>query len=125
MSAKPWSAGCCPVLFAYRIDRKTCRICVPKRITSLKKSTANVSLRPRVVQNVTAPLKKTDGIASCTKPGEKSNENKGMKKPRERYSQGFLLLAIRTRLELATPSVTGLYSNQLNYRTSFLSGVQM
>jgi hypothetical protein len=35
------------------------------------------------------------------------------------------LLAIRTRLELATPSVTGLYSNQLNYRTVFLNGLQM
>ncbi len=27
-------------------------------------------------------------------------------------------LAVRTRLELATPCVTGMYSNQLNYRTS-------
>ena len=26
-------------------------------------------------------------------------------------------LAVRTRLELATPGVTGRYSNQLNYRT--------
>ena len=25
--------------------------------------------------------------------------------------------AVRTRLELATPCVTGMYSNQLNYRT--------
>jgi hypothetical protein len=29
-------------------------------------------------------------------------------------------LAVRTRLELATPCVTGRYSNQLNYRTNFL-----
>ncbi len=29
------------------------------------------------------------------------------------------LLAVRTRLELATPCVTGTYSNQLNYRTKF------
>ncbi len=28
------------------------------------------------------------------------------------------LLAVRTRLELATPCVTGMYSNQLNYRTN-------
>ncbi len=27
------------------------------------------------------------------------------------------MLAVRTRLELATPCVTGMYSNQLNYRT--------
>ena len=27
-------------------------------------------------------------------------------------------LAVRTRLELATPGVTGRYSNQLNYRTN-------
>ena len=31
-----------------------------------------------------------------------------------------LLLAVRTRLELATPCVTGMYSNQLNYRTILL-----
>ena len=29
--------------------------------------------------------------------------------------------AVRTRLELATPCVTGMYSNQLNYRTRLLS----
>ena len=29
------------------------------------------------------------------------------------------ITAVRTRLELATPCVTGRYSNQLNYRTSF------
>ena len=29
-----------------------------------------------------------------------------------------LTKAVRTRLELATPCVTGMYSNQLNYRTS-------
>ena len=28
------------------------------------------------------------------------------------------LSAVRTRLELATPGVTGRYSNHLNYRTS-------
>ena len=30
----------------------------------------------------------------------------------------FLVLAVRTGLEPATPCVTGMYSNQLNYRTS-------
>ena len=30
-----------------------------------------------------------------------------------------LLLAVRTGLEPATPCVTGMYSNQLNYRTNF------
>ena len=29
------------------------------------------------------------------------------------------MLAVRTRLELATPCVTGMYSNQLNYRTVY------
>ena len=28
-------------------------------------------------------------------------------------------IAVRTRLELATPCVTGMYSNQLNYRTKY------
>ena len=37
------------------------------------------------------------------------------------YSRSLLLLAVRTRLELATPCVTGMYSNQLNYRTLGLS----
>ncbi len=41
------------------------------------------------------------------------------KSPESDALGAFFLLAIRTRLELATPSVTGLYSNQLNYRTSF------
>ncbi len=31
----------------------------------------------------------------------------------------FFILAVRTGLEPATPCVTGTYSNQLNYRTSF------
>ena len=31
----------------------------------------------------------------------------------------MLLLAVWTRLELATPCVTGRYSNQLNYQTVF------
>ena len=30
----------------------------------------------------------------------------------------FLLKAVRTGLEPATPCVTGMYSNQLNYRTN-------
>ena len=30
----------------------------------------------------------------------------------------LLLLAVRTGLEPATPCVTGMYSNQLNYRTN-------
>ncbi len=32
-------------------------------------------------------------------------------------------MAERTRLELATPGVTGRYSNQLNYRSTVLVGV--
>ena len=32
-----------------------------------------------------------------------------------------LLLAVRTGLEPATPCVTGMYSNQLNYRTNYMS----
>lgn len=37
-----------------------------------------------------------------------------------KISEPFLLIfAVRTGLEPATPGVTGLYSNQLNYRTFF------
>ena len=32
-------------------------------------------------------------------------------------NQRLLFLAVRTGLEPATPCVTGMYSNQLNYRT--------
>ena len=32
------------------------------------------------------------------------------------------ILAVRTRLELATSGVTGRHSNQLNYRTIFIRG---
>ena len=31
-----------------------------------------------------------------------------------------MFIAVRTGLEPATPGVTGLYSNQLNYRTFFI-----
>ena len=45
-----------------------------------------------------------------------------MKKPLNQRLRGFLnedssLKAVWTRLELATPCVTGRYSNQLNYQT--------
>jgi hypothetical protein len=40
------------------------------------------------------------------------------KKPDD-LSSGFASLAVRTGLEPATHGVTGRYSNQLNYRTSF------
>ena len=39
------------------------------------------------------------------------------KSPRKFISRGFFVLAVRTGLEPATPCVTGMYSNQLNYRT--------
>ena len=34
------------------------------------------------------------------------------------FQEAFRKGAVRTRLELATPCVTGRYSNQLNYRTN-------
>ena len=42
------------------------------------------------------------------------------KKPRKSltYKAFQFVLAVWTRLELATPCVTGRYSNQLNYQTS-------
>jgi hypothetical protein len=36
-----------------------------------------------------------------------------------------MLPAVRTGLEPATPCVTGMYSNQLNYRTMFKNGLQI
>ena len=41
---------------------------------------------------------------------------KDIKKSR---AERLWIFAVRTRLELATLGVTGRYSNQLNYRTSF------
>ena len=42
-----------------------------------------------------------------------------MQKPVNQRFTGFL--AVWTRLELATPCVTGRYSNQLNYQTNFFN----
>ena len=39
-----------------------------------------------------------------------------LEKKEDAFASSF---AVRTRLELATPCVTGMYSNQLNYRTNF------
>ena len=39
------------------------------------------------------------------------------------YSLGIFEVARRTRLELATPGVTGRYSNQLNYRRASVTVV--
>lgn len=55
-------------------------------------------------------------------------ESRGMKKEsltsirRLKISDSPLSPAVRTRLELATPGVTGRYSNRLNYRTKKFSG---
>ncbi len=59
------------------------------------------------------------GQAEMTGMLSKAHQPK-TKKPLQITSRGFGLLAVRTRLELATPCVTGMYSNQLNYRTRFL-----
>ena len=40
-------------------------------------------------------------------------------KTKEQRKLAALVLAVRTRLELATSGVTGRHSNQLNYRTPF------
>ncbi len=54
-----------------------------------------------------------------TKPGACRKDEAENKKPGAR--PGFREdLAERTGLEPATPGVTGRYSNQLNYRSSFL-----
>ena len=42
------------------------------------------------------------------------------KKPDNRMIIRLLVLAVRTGLEPATPCVTGRYSNQLNYRTTYV-----
>ena len=58
--------------------------------------------------------------------GESSNQegildgkHTANKKPRKSltYKAFESVLAVWTRLELATPCVTGMYSNQLNYQT--------
>ena len=49
-----------------------------------------------------------------------SSEGSKNEKSSTRICGGFF--AVRTGLEPATPCVTGMYSNQLNYRTSLDSG---
>ena len=46
-----------------------------------------------------------------------------MQKKASPLGKAFLMLAVRTRLELATPCVTGMYSNQLNYRTNTFNSI--
>ncbi len=48
-----------------------------------------------------------------------SGKHTAKKKPRKSltYKAFESVLAVWTRLELATPCVTGMYSNQLNYQT--------
>ena len=50
----------------------------------------------------------------------KKNEQPG---PKSFCCSSPLSTAVRTRLELATPCVTGMYSNLLNYRTSVLFAI--
>lgn len=55
-----------------------------------------------------------------------SVERNGYKKRMTNQIRRFKLVillspAVRTRLELATPGVTGRYSNRLNYRTKKIS----
>ena len=51
---------------------------------------------------------------------KKKNEQPG---PKSFCCSSPLSTAVRTRLELATPCVTGMYSNLLNYRTSVLFAI--
>ena len=53
---------------------------------------------------------------------QKKNEQPG---PKSFCCSSPLSTAVRTRLELATPCVTGMYSNLLNYRTSVLIAIDV
>ena len=53
---------------------------------------------------------------------KKKNEQPG---PKSFCCSSPLSTAVRTRLELATPCVTGMYSNLLNYRTSVLIAIDV
>ncbi len=54
-------------------------------------------------------------VSSGQSYGKKFLKKKKKKAPD--FSEAFPKLAVRTGLEPATPCVTGMYSNQLNYRT--------
>ena len=58
-------------------------------------------------------------ITNLTAPRPPPTTHKKNEQQAQRLNCSFpLSTAVRTRLELATPCVTGMYSNQLNYRTS-------
>ena len=54
----------------------------------------------------------------------KNSSNRSWRIQQKKEEAFLLLLAVRTGLEPATPCVTGMYSNQLNYRTIlYVSGL--
>ena len=78
-------------------------------------SRGNTILRHLHRQPGNLPTHKNMGI-------QKKNEQPG---PKSFCCSSPLSTAVRTRLELATPCVTGMYSNLLNYRTSVLIAIDV
>ena len=83
--------------------------CDPCRI-----QTCNPHIRSVVLYSVEL----MDPGAASRQTGEAASAGRGMPFLFLKSDQLALVLAVRTRLELATYGVTGRYSNQLNYRTS-------
>ena len=98
-----------------------CSVCLPERTSDLpklrekkeipKRMPANAATKRIVEPNANVQHQMTADTANCIYP----EERKGILKSLQITLKACIFLAIRTRLELATPSVTGLYSNQLNY----------
>ena len=81
--------------------------------------------RTRLREKLSGYLQRNNQIImNLTPPGSLSGKSpllwkrKTKKVPTDESIGTFRKEAVRTRLELATPCVTGRYSNQLNYRTN-------
>ena len=85
-----------------------------KKATVCRRYTIMVAQSPPQSPHITNHHHKQSPPLDPLQQPTKKNEQQA-----QRLNCSFpLSTAVRTRLELATPCVTGMYSNQLNYRTS-------
>ena len=120
------------VLAVWGSDYKIAIVCRRYTIMVAQNPTTNphTSQSPHITNphhkssSTTLPLSRTSGtlldpLATSPPLDPLQQPTKKNEQQAQRLNCSFpLSTAVRTRLELATPCVTGMYSNQLNYRTS-------
>ncbi len=101
------------VLAVWGSDYKKAIVC--RRYTIMVAQPHHNPHNPHTSQTSTTP----------TPPPRLTTHKKNEQQARRLNCSFPLSTAVRTRLELATPCVTGMYSNQLNYRTSLGSASRL